>query len=126
MSLELKDFYKNYKNKYVFKNGAKLIKIWEYNSIKFLKINYKNKNHFFYIVCYGFENNKYISDRRMKLRKFKYDNNYKIIEICDFVPNKKFEKYFHDFYNKYEKEKRKYESIFNVAWHLYDKLEYYK
>ena len=29
MSLKLSDFYKNYKNKYVFKNGAKLIKIWE-------------------------------------------------------------------------------------------------
>lgn len=47
MSLKLKDFYDGYKNKYIFKNGAKLTKVWELNLNIYLKIEHNNKNHFF-------------------------------------------------------------------------------
>ena len=96
MSLKLSDFYKNYKNKYVFKNGAKLIKIWESHLNLYLK-----------------------------LKKFRYSKNFKKIELCDWIPSKNFENYFYKMYLEYENAKYYTDSFFDTPWHEYDELEYY-
>lgn len=119
MSLKLSDFYENYKNKYVFKNGARLTKNWENFSNCYLKIENKGKNHYFYINYWGFEN------KRMKLKKFRYSKNFKKIELCDWIPSKKFENYFNKMYSEYENTRNYIDSFFNITWHKYDELEYY-
>jgi hypothetical protein len=116
MSLKLSDFYENYENKYVFKNGAKLTKIWEGHLILYLKIEHRDKIHYFYVVQF---NCKY-KNKRMKLKKFRYSKNFKKIELCDWTPSKNFENYLSKIYLEFKNKKNHIDSFFDIPWHEYE------
>ena len=116
MNFKLSDFYENYKNKYVFKNGAKLTKIWESYFNLYLKIEHKGKIHYFYVVHFDCK----YKNRTMKLKKFKYSKKFEKIELCDWIPNKKFNNYLSKICSEFKNKKNNMKSFFYIPWHEYE------